>query len=276
MAEAVAARRPGRSGVSRRHFCAALAAGLAWRGHAHATASAVAPVLAHRVSAAHAHDPQAFTQGLLFHDGMLYESTGLRGRSSLRRVDPPSGRVLDLRRLPDWAFGEGLALAGEELLQLTWTAGIAFRWRLDDLAPLGRHRYDGEGWGLAFDGERLLMSDGSDTLVWRDARSFAELGRLRVHEGGVPLRSINELEFAGGALWANVWRSPRIARIDPASGEVTGWLDLSALPGPMYAGPGIDVLNGIAWDAGARRLYVTGKLWPRMFELQVEGLNLDH
>ncbi len=239
-----------------------------------ACAAPGAPVLAHRVTSAHPHDPQAFTQGLLYHDGRLYESTGLRGRSSLRVVELASGRVLEQRRLPEWAFGEGLARFGDELLQLTWRAGVAFRWRLSDLAPLGQHRYRGEGWGLAGDGERLWMSDGSDMLVTRDPHSFEVTGRLRVHDEGRPVHRLNELEFAGGALYANVWQSASIARIDTVSGAVSGWLDLSALPGPMFTTPDMDVLNGIAWDAVGRRFFVTGKRWSRLFGLAVEGLNL--
>ncbi len=237
-----------------------------------ARAGSGAALLAHRVVSAYPHDANAFTQGLLFHAGTLFESTGLRGRSRLRRVELESGRVLAERRLPDWAFGEGLALFGDELVQLTWQSGIALRWRLADFAPLGEHRYRGEGWGLASDGERLWMSDGSDTLTLRDPRSFEIVRRLRVHDAGHPVRRLNELEFIDGALYANVWQSSRIARIEPASGEVSGWIDLSALPGPMYASARIDVLNGIAWDAAGRRLFVTGKLWPRLFGLALEGL----
>ena len=257
----------------RRRFLRAVT-GLAGAWVTGAAAASAAPVLLHRVSGAHPHDPAAFTQGLLYHDGALYESTGLRGQSSLRRVDPASGEVLARRTLPDWAFGEGLALVGEELVQLTWRAGVAFRWRRSDLAPVGQHRYEGEGWGLASDGMRLLMSDGSARLTWRDALTFETLDTLEVRDGARPVTRLNELEFAAGALYANVWQERRIARIDPGDGRVTGWIDLSALPGPMFASRSIDVLNGIAWDAPGGRLLVTGKLWPRLFEVQVEGLNL--
>lgn len=232
-----------------------------------------APVLAHSVVAGYPHDTQAFTQGLLFHAGELFESTGLRGRSTLRRVELQTGRVLAQRRLPDGMFGEGLARVGEDLLQITWQAGVAFRWRLADFEPTGKHHYRGEGWGIASDGERLWMSDGSDTLVMRDPRSFAVLGRLQVHDEGRPVPFLNELEFADGALYANVWQSSRIARIDISSGQVSGWIDLAGLPGPMHASAAVDVLNGIAWDADGRRLFVTGKLWPRLFSLEVDGLN---
>ena len=258
--------------IARRRLLGAVAAGLLGAPLAGARAAAGAPVLPHRVVAAHPHDPEAFTQGLLLHEGLLYESTGRRGQSSLRRVEPASGRVLARVDLPDWAFGEGLARVGGELVQLTWQAGVAFRWRLAELVESGRHRYRGEGWGLAFDGARLAMSDGSEWITWRDPVSFEATGRLRVTDGDRPVALLNELEFAGGWLWANVWQSPRIARIDTATGRVTGWVDLAALPGPMFSRPGMDVLNGIAWDAGRGRLLVTGKLWPRLFELEVEGL----
>lgn len=233
-----------------------------------------APVLRWRVTGAYPHDPGAFTQGLLFHDGLLYESTGLRGRSSLRKVEPASGRVLAMRELPPALFGEGLALIGGQLVQLTWTAGLALRWTVDDFRSLPPFEYDGEGWGLAFDGRHLVMSDGSSRLVFRDPHTFAVARAVTVIDGTREVDRLNELEVIEGAIYANVWRSPRIARIDPASGRVTGWLDLSPLPGPMYRADTIDVLNGIAWDEHGRRLLVTGKLWPRLFALEVEGLNM--
>jgi len=230
-----------------------------------------APTLAWRVVAVHPHDPGAFTQGLLLHRGLLYESTGLRGRSVVRAVDPASGRVLRERRLSREHFGEGLARVGDRLYQLTWQSGEGFVYALPDLARVGGFRYHGEGWGLASDGERLFMSDGTDQLRVIDPRDFSERSRLAVHDAGTPVSALNELEFAAGALLANVWGSDRIARIDPVSGRVTGWLDLTGLLGPL-AGPHVDVLNGIAWDPAARRLWVTGKLWPRIFLLEVDGL----
>jgi glutaminyl-peptide cyclotransferase len=230
-----------------------------------------APRLEWRVVAAHPHDRQAFTQGLLMHDGVLYESTGLRGRSTLRAVDPGSGRVLREHRLAPDLFGEGLARVGDHLYQLTWQAGRGFVYALPDLRLLGDFTYPGEGWGLAADGDVLYMSDGSDRLRVIEARSFAERRRIAVRDDGAPVARLNELELIDGVLLANVWRTDRIARIDPGSGRVTGWLDLSGLLGPL-AGPGVDVLNGIAWDPRARRLWVTGKLWPRVFVLEVHGL----
>lgn len=227
-----------------------------------------AALLGWRVVAAHPHDASAFTQGLVLHDGLLYESTGLRGRSQLRRVDPASGRVLLARDLEPALFGEGLARVDQRLYQLTWQAGRGFIYSTRDLRRLGEFNYPGEGWGLVYDGKRLFMSDGSDRLRIIDPQGFVERGRIAVHDHGSPVAQLNELEFVRGSLFANVWRSDRIARIDPSSGRVTGWLDLSGLRGPLAAGA--DVLNGIAYDDATDRLWVTGKLWPRIFVLEVD------
>ena len=227
-----------------------------------------APILGWRVVAAHPHDPQAFTQGLLMYQGRLYESTGLRGRSQLRIVEPASGRVTLRRNLEPRLFGEGLARVDDRLYQLTWQSGLGFIHRVSDLARVGQFRYPGEGWGLAYDGRRLLMSDGSASLRIVDPDGFRELSRLPVHDDGVPVGNLNELEYVRGELFANVWRTDRIARIDPGSGRVTGWLDLGGLPGPAAAGAG--VLNGIAWEPGTHRLWITGKLWPRIFVITLD------
>jgi glutamine cyclotransferase len=226
-----------------------------------------APRLAWRLVAAHPHDREAFTQGLLLHEERLYESTGRRGHSELRVVDPASGRVAQRRRLAPQLFGEGLARVDDRLFQLTWQAGRVFVHRVSDLVPIEEFRYPGEGWGLTFDGVHLIMSDGSDELRLIDPGDFRERGRLAVHDDGTPVARLNELEFAGGSIYANVWQTDRIARIDPASGRVTGWLDLAGLLGPGATGAG--VLNGIAWDPGTGRLWVTGKLWPRIFVIEV-------
>ena len=215
------------------------------------------------------HDPRAFTQGLLYHQSRFYESTGLRGRSSLREVDPETGEVLRIHRLADRFFAEGLALVGEELIQLTWQAGVAFRYRLADFRPLGEFRYYTEGWGLTFDGERLIMSDGSDRLVFRDPASFRQLDTVAVRDQGRPVTHLNELEYIDGEVWANVWQTDDIVRIDPASGEVKRRLKLTGLLAPEDRTGHEDVLNGIAFDITAGRLFVTGKLYPFVYELQV-------
>ena len=235
-------------------------------GKVHAADSA--PLIKWKVVAAHAHDPRAFTQGLLMHEGQLYESTGLRGRSELRAINREDGRVLRRVRLPSKYFGEGLARVGEQLLQLTWQSGVAIVYALNDFQVLHEFNYPGEGWGLSYDGESLLMSDGSAQIRVLDPKDFSERRRFDVYDAGQAVSQLNELEVVRGALYANVWRSDRIARIDMASGQVTGWLDLSGLLG--MAAASADVLNGMAWDEENQHLWVTGKLWPRVFVLQVD------
>lgn len=225
-----------------------------------------------RVVAEHPHDPTSFTQGLLVHDGFLYESTGHYGESRVRKIEPESGRVLAERRLESRLFGEGLALADGRLVQLTWREGAALLWEPESLEPLGRISYQGEGWGLAFDGERLILSDGSSALSFRDPGTLEETGRVTVTMDGAPVARLNELEWVDGAVWANVLGSSSVVRIDPASGAVTGVADLSALVGrlPAEEAAGIDVLNGIAWWPERERFLVTGKYWPRLFEVVFE------
>ncbi len=235
-----------------------------------ATASTAPPVLGYSVIARFPHDPEAFTQGLAWAEGHLYESTGLHGRSSLREIDLTTGRVLRSAALPRWQFGEGLAVVGDHLIQLTWHAGEALvRDRLS-LRRVATLPYAGEGWGLAWDGQRLVMSDGSASLVFRDPHTFEELGSVQVTAAGAAVSGLNELEVIRGEIWANVWGSERIARIDPASGRVSAWVDLSGLRPDPAPGQSIDVLNGIAWDAEGQRLFVTGKLWPWLYQIQVE------
>ena len=223
----------------------------------------------YRVVASHPHDPEAFTQGLLFADGKLYESTGGYGESSLRIVDLTSGRVLRQRPLPDDRFGEGLALSGGRLLQLTWRAGIGFIHEPASLAPVDVFRYGGEGWGLAADGTSLVMSDGSAELRFLNLNDLTEVRRLQVRDGAKPVTGLNELEYVEGELYANVWPSDRIAIINPANGQVRGWLDLTGLLPLVFRTPRTDVLNGIAYDALGKRLFVTGKRWPRLFQIEV-------
>ena len=228
-----------------------------------------APEYAYRVIASHPHDPEAFTQGLLFADGKLYESVGGYGHSSLRIVDLASGRVLRERRLPDNRFGEGLALSRGQLHQLTWKAGIGFIHEASNLAPIGEFRYPGEGWGLAASADSLVMSDGSAALRFLDPATLTEVRRLQVRDGTEPVTGLNELEYVEGDLYANVWPSDRIAIINPANGQVRGLLDLTGLLPLVFRTPRTDVLNGIAYDAAGKRLFVTGKHWPRLFQIEV-------
>lgn len=229
------------------------------------------PVRSLRVVGAHPHDREAFTQGLLFHDGTLYESLGSlgrEGRSAVREVEIVSGRVLREARLPGREFGEGLALVDDRLVQLTWRDGVARVWRRADFVPAGEHRYEGEGWGLAYDGRRLIQSDGSATLTFRSPIDFAVIGTLQVTRDGRPEPFLNELELADGALYANIWGSDEIVRIDLASGEVSAVWSAAGL---LEAGERerTDVLNGIAWNPATSRFYITGKLWPLLFEVEL-------
>ncbi|MDR9390746.1 MAG: glutaminyl-peptide cyclotransferase [Trueperaceae bacterium] len=234
-----------------------------------------ADALPYEVVARYPHDPAAFTQGLLWHDGALFESTGLYGASSLRRVRLDDGARQAVRYLPDDVFAEGLARVGDELIQLTWKRGEAYRWPLDgfEAAPGPRrvHTYAGEGWGLCFDGERLVMSDGSATLTFRDPDTFAVEGRREVRLDGEPLARLNELACVGDRVWANVWYDDRLVRIDPASGRVDGYLDLRGLLADEERSTLADdaVLNGVAWRPEAGTFLVTGKRWPALFELRV-------
>ena len=224
--------------------------------------SAPVPVYSYRVVATHPHDPSAFTQGLVYADGVFYEGTGLYGRSSLRRVDPPTGQVLQKVDVAPSYFGEGVALVGDTLYQLTWQEHTAFTYDRHSFAATGQFTYTTEGWGLTYDGRSLIMSDGSNTLYFRDPVTFEETGRVQVFDGATPVTLLNELEFIGGEVYANVWQTERIARIDPQTGRVTAWIDLTGLRPPQT-----DVLNGIAYDAGQDRLFVTGKLWPYLYEI---------
>ena len=236
------------------------------------------PTHGYRIVNVYPHDPQAFTQGLVYHGGYLYESTGggvqLTSRpsvpSSLRKVEIETGRVLREHTLEPRFFGEGLALLEGRLYQLTWRSRVGFVYDLADFAEVGGFRYATEGWGLTHDGAALILSDGSAHLSWRDPATFDELRRVEVRHEGEPVRRLNELEWIDGEVWANVLESNRVARIDPESGAVTGWVDLAGL---LTTGERrqADVLNGIAYDAGGGRLFVTGKLWPWTFEVEIEN-----
>lgn len=232
-------------------------------------ASERAPIFGYRVVESFPHDPEAFTQGLVHRDGRLFEGTGLNGRSSLREVRLDDGVVLRSRRLPSTLFGEGITVLGERVFQLTWRAGSALVYERDSFRRVARFHYPGEGWGLTDDGERLIMSNGTAVLRFLSAETLEETGTVTVHDAGRPVSRLNELEYVSGLVLANVWRSDRIAVIDPASGRVVAWVDLAGLLAHAGSPRNVDVLNGIAYDAAGDRLLVTGKLWPRLFHVRL-------
>jgi glutamine cyclotransferase len=215
------------------------------------------------------HDPEAFTQGLQYDDGVLYESTGLEGRSSVRRVALETGLIEQQQPLEARYFGEGLAIAGDRIVQLTWTSGKALVYDKSSFALLDTWTYPGEGWGLTTDGQRFIMSDGTSTLVFRSLTDFSELGRIEVRDGLGLVRKLNELEYIDGLVYANVWQTDSIVIIDTASGKVRGRISLRGLLPLADRTASTDVLNGIAYDTAGKRLFVTGKNWPKLFEIRL-------
>jgi len=215
------------------------------------------------------HDPDAFTQGLFIADGKFYESTGLVGKSELRILSLDEAKLLRRQPLRADLFGEGIAPWRDRIVSITWQTGIGFVWRRKDLKQLASFSYPGEGWGITSDGKALIMSDGTAHLRFLDPETHKEQRRLDVTFGGKPVRYLNELEYAEGAIYANIWYSPLIAKIDPATGEVVDWLNLAPLVAQNIGSDPGSVLNGIAWDEKARLLYVTGKNWPRLYALRL-------
>ena len=216
------------------------------------------------------HDNNAFTQGLVYYEGDFYEGTGLNGRSSLRKVDLETGNVLQNINLDNKYFGEGITLFEDKLIQLTWKAQTGFVYDRESFTKLGEFNYPTDGWGLTHDGEYLIMSDGSDRLFFLDPQTFEEVKRIEVSDRDQPVDKLNELEYINGEIYANIWMSDRIARISPATGQVLGWIDLSGLRDSRLAANRDAVLNGIAYDAEDDRLFVTGKLWSNLFEIEVD------
>ena len=234
------------------------------------------PTYSYRVIRTYPHDRRAFTQGLVFADGILYESTGgsrwspaLLGQSTLRKVELETGRILDMKLVPAQYFAEGIAVIEERVIQLTWQARLGFVYDKSSFGILNQFNTSSEGWGLTHDGKRLIMSDGTSVLRFLDPATYAEIGRLDVKDNGNPVTWLNELEYVSGEILANVWQSERIARINLETGAVTGWIDLSGILSVVERGPGVDVLNGIAYDAVGDRLFVTGKGWPKLFEIEL-------
>lgn len=227
------------------------------------------PVYGYEVVRVYPHDPEAFTQGLVYEGGFLYESTGLHGRSSLRKVELETGRIVKIHHLPPEFFGEGLTIWKDQLIQLTWHERTGFVYEKETFRLLRTFTYATEGWGLTHDGRWLIRSDGTATLYFLDPETFREVKRLLVHDRGRPVRFLNELEFVRGEIYANVWQTECLVRISPQTGRVLGWVDLTGLLSPEDQARSVDVLNGIAYDATRDRLFVTGKLWPKLFEIRL-------
>jgi glutamine cyclotransferase len=235
----------------------------------HAPPAAPAATYGYAVRGIYPHDRAAFTEGLAIDAGMLYEGTGLNGQSELRRVDLATGTVLQRCTLPATYFGEGITVAGDKIYQLTYITHTGFVYDKNSFALLQTFSYPTEGWGLTDDGQRLIMSDGTATLRFLDPDTLQQTGQIEVHDDNGPVEQLNELEFVRGEIYANVWQTERLVRIDPQTGQVRAWIDLSGLLAPADRDPPVDVLNGIAYDAERDRLFVTGKFWPKIFEIEL-------
>jgi glutamine cyclotransferase len=234
-----------------------------------ATPQPVPPIATYQIVNSYPHDPQAFTEGLVYQNGFLYEGTGLNGQSTLRKVELATGKVVQTRAISETYFGEGITLVGDRIIQLTWQSQVGFIYDKASFAPLGEFHYPTEGWGLTHDDTRLIMSDGTSRLHFLDPQTFQETGSVEVYDNKGPVVRLNELEYIHGEIYANVWQTDRIARIAPQTGQVLGWIDLTGLLGPEDRQQPVDWLNGIAYDAVGERLFVTGKLWPKLFEIKI-------
>ncbi len=232
------------------------------------------PIYTYEIVKTYPHDPKSFTQGLVFDNGIFYESAGLNaahsGHSTLRKVEVTTGKVLKLVDVPEPYFAEGLALFDGKLFQLTWQHQKGFIYDRDTFAPQGEFKYNGEGWGLTHDGKSLILSDGSHQLRFLDPTTFQEQRRISVYDRDGRVDELNELEYVKGEIFANIWQEDRIARIDPKDGKVIGWIDLRDLLKDEDRSAETDVLNGIAYDAAQDHLYVTGKKWPKLFEIRLK------
>jgi glutamine cyclotransferase len=228
-----------------------------------------APISAIKVINIFPHDSDAFTQGLVYNQGYLYESTGRYGKSTLRKVDIKTGKIIKIINLAQEYFGEGITILGKNIYQLTWRNKTGFVYNLEEFKKIKTFSYEGEGWGITTDGQYLFMSDGSAVISCIDPVTFAVVRKIIVHEGQKQIGNLNELEFIKGEIWANIFQKDLIVRISPATGKVLGWIDLSLLYSLIPEHNRIDVLNGIAYDHNRNRIFVTGKLWPKIFEIKV-------
>ncbi len=234
-----------------------------------ATPSDTVILYTYRVVNAYPHDSDAYTQGLVFDGGVLYEGTGLYGDSTLRRVALETGAILQLYELSDQVFGEGITIYGDRIIQLTWRSNAGYIYDKASFALLNEFNYPTEGWGITHNGTHLIMSDGTAMLHFLDTETYEELHQVKVLDSGSPVTELNELEYVRGIIYANVWRTDRIAMIAPSTGQVVGWLDLTGLLSEEDSIQRVDVLNGIAYDSEGDRLFVTGKWWPRLFEIEL-------
>ena len=230
------------------------------------------PVSGYTIKHVYPHDSRAFTQGIEYRDGVLFEGTGLNGQSTLRKVELATGKVLQQVPVPPDYFGEGITTWGQTIVQLTWQSQVGFVYDRNTFKQLRTFKYTGEGWGLTHNATELIMSDGSASLRFLDPKTLTETHRVLVTDAGIVVRDLNELEWVNGEIYANIWQTNFVARISPSTGRVLGWIDLSGLLSQEEQRGGADVLNGIAYDAAGRRLFVTGKLWPKLFEIQVNGV----
>lgn len=239
-------------------------------------ASSRTPTYSYEVVRTYPHDISAYTEGLLFHEGRFFESTGEVGKSDIREVELETGRVIRKRDLTgkdkndSGYFGEGIIIAGDKLIELTWKSEVAFIYDWKTFEPKGQFKYQGEGWAFTTDSTSLIMSNGSSALVYRDPKTFEVTRTIKVTDHDMPVEKLNELEWIKGEIWANVWESEQIARIDPATGKVLGWIDLSGIHAAADRNGNEDVLNGIAYDAKADRIFVTGKRWSKLYEIKLK------
>lgn len=225
--------------------------------------------LGYQIISTRPHDGTAYTQGLQMTGGRLFESTGLHGESTVRELEPATGKILRKRPLAKTVFGEGLAIIGQEMWVLTWKENTVYVLEPDTFKPIRTHTYKGEGWGLTTDGKQLIMSDGSSDLKFINPKDFTVVKTLAVMDGKSPVKNLNELEWINGQIFANIYMTDKIARISPETGQVTGWLDLAGLRNQLTKPNRAEVLNGIAYDAASGNLLVTGKYWPQMFEIKI-------
>ncbi|QBQ54739.1 glutaminyl-peptide cyclotransferase [Nitrosococcus wardiae] len=231
--------------------------------------NSASPVYSYQIINSYPHDPHAFTQGLIFNRGVLYESTGKRGKSTLRKVELETGKILQEYLLPSRFFGEGLTLWQDKLIQLTWQGRVGFVYDKKTFNPLYGFLYAMEGWGITHDNRHLIMSDGTSTLYFLNPENFQLIKSVKVYDNDIPIANLNELEYVKGEIYANIWLTDYIARISPKTGQVLGWINLKALLSKEAQTSSAGVLNGIAYDNKQDRLFVTGKYWPQLFEIKL-------